>query len=174
VTEYEFTLRYSHPDSGVPTDRRLERLAEEGCDDALAGIGHSGRIALAFSREAGSAREAVLGAIADVRRAMPDARLIEAAPDLVGLTDVADTMGFSRQNMRKLMFGRSDAPAPVHDSKPSLWHLAHVLEWLRTDRGYNVPPALLELSTVTMQVNLAAEGAHLDRGIQREIRAVLH
>lgn len=47
-------------------------------------------------REVSNAREAVGSALADVRRAVPDAKLIEATPDLVGLTDVAELMGVSR------------------------------------------------------------------------------
>ena len=33
----------------------------------------------------------------------PGATLTEADPDLVGLTDVADILGCTRQNMRRLM-----------------------------------------------------------------------
>ncbi|MBU5890001.1 DNA-binding protein, partial [Vibrio cholerae O1] len=74
------------------------------------------RLALEFTREAVDADEAVRSALADVRRAAPSARLIEVAPDLVGLTDVADIVGVSRQNMRKLMLAHPGSfPAPVHE-----------------------------------------------------------
>lgn len=56
----------------------MERLAE-GRDDALIGVGLPGRLALEFVREAHSAHEAIEGAIEDVRRAIPNARLIETA-----------------------------------------------------------------------------------------------
>jgi hypothetical protein len=85
----------------------VERLGEAGCDDALIGIGQPGRLALEFTREAESAEEAVRSALADVRGAVPLARLIEVAPDLVGLTDVAEIVGVSRQNMRKLMLSHA-------------------------------------------------------------------
>jgi hypothetical protein len=42
-------------------------------------------------------------ASSDVRAALPEAILIEAAPDYVGLSDVADSVGVTRQNLRKLM-----------------------------------------------------------------------
>ena len=174
MKQFEFTLAFRLADFSVPMDLRLERLAEARCDDALAGIGHPGQIALAFSREGQSARDAVLSALTDVRTALPDARLIEASPDLVGLTDVAEIMGFTRQNMRKLMIGSAGpTPAPLHGGKPSLWHLAHVLRWLRDGRSYPVDPDLLELAEVTMQLNIAADGANADAGVQREIRAAL-
>lgn len=60
-------------------DVLVERLAEEGCDDALVGDGQPGRLALEFVREAPSAHGAIEVAIEDVGRAIPNARLIEAA-----------------------------------------------------------------------------------------------
>ena len=101
--EYIFTLKYQLGSDVEDMDAVIERLGEAGCDDALAGIGLPGRLALEFTREAPSAEVAVGSALDDVRRALPDARLIEAAPDLVGLTDVAEIAGVSRQAMRKLM-----------------------------------------------------------------------
>ena len=78
--EFTFTLKYQLHASD--TDALVERLAEEGCDDALVGVGQSGHLSLKFARGAGSATEAVESALADVRRAVPDAKLIEATPDL--------------------------------------------------------------------------------------------
>ncbi len=99
---------------------------------ALVGIGQNGRIALDFIRESRSAFEAISTAISDVKNVIPDARLIEASPDLVGLTDVAEILGFSRQYMRKLtLVSGAEFPAPVHEGKSSIWHLAQVLMWLK-------------------------------------------
>jgi hypothetical protein len=96
--EFTFTLKYQLQASD--TDALVERLAEEGCDDALVGVGQFGHLSLEFAREAGSAKEAVESALADVRRAVPDAKLIEATPVLVGLLDVAEIMVVSRPNLR--------------------------------------------------------------------------
>lgn len=94
--EFTFTLKYQLTTSDTDIDALIEQLVEEGCDDALVSIGQSGRIGLEFVREASNAREAVESALADVRRAVPDAKLIGATPDLVGLTDLAEVMGVSR------------------------------------------------------------------------------
>jgi hypothetical protein len=68
-----------------------------------------------FTREAESAKRAIVSALEDVKKAIPAAKLIEAGPDLVGLADVADMLGMSRQNMRKLMLVHAaNFPAPVH------------------------------------------------------------
>ena len=97
----------------------------------MIGVGQRGRIALDFTRTARSALAAISSALRDVRKAMPQATLVEASPDFVGLTDVADFAGFTRQNMRKLMLGNNPTfPAALHDGNPSLWHLADILSWL--------------------------------------------
>lgn len=76
---FTFTLNYELTSVEIGIDALVERLAEEGCDDVLVGVGQPGRLALEFIREAPSARDAIEGAIEDVRRAVPNARLIEAA-----------------------------------------------------------------------------------------------
>lgn len=60
----------------------MDRLGAAGCDDALVGVGQPGRIALEFVREAESAEAALMSALADVKRPIPSAEFIEAAPDL--------------------------------------------------------------------------------------------
>ncbi|PPC80009.1 MAG: hypothetical protein CTY39_11815 [Hyphomicrobium sp.] len=79
--EYEFTLQYQLGASGGSLDEIIEQLGAGGCDDALIGVGQADRIALKFTRDASSAKEAVMSAMADVRSAAPTARLIEAGPD---------------------------------------------------------------------------------------------
>jgi hypothetical protein len=76
---FTFTLNYELTSDESDMDTLVERLAEEGCDDALVGVGQPGRLALEFVREACSPDDAIEGAIKDVRRALPNARLIEAA-----------------------------------------------------------------------------------------------
>jgi len=156
--EYIFTLKYQLADHDSDLDALVERLGAAGCDDALVGVGQPGRLALEFSREAGNAEEAVRTALADVKNAVPSARLIEASPDLVGLTDVADIVGISRQAMRKLMLShRSTFPVPVHEGSASIWHLAEVLDWLGMRAGYQIDPRVLEAAKVALEVNIAKE-----------------
>jgi hypothetical protein len=75
--EYEFTLRYQLPTAEASADQLVERLGEAGCSDALVGVGRPGRIALDFTRDAVSAHVAITSALADVKRAIPEARLVE-------------------------------------------------------------------------------------------------
>jgi predicted DNA-binding transcriptional regulator AlpA len=156
--EYIFTLKYQLADHDSDLDALVERLGAAGCDDAVVGMGQPGRLALEFSRESGSAEEAVRTALADVKNAVPSARLIEASPDLVGLTDVADVVGISRQAMRKLMLAhRTTFPMPVHEGSASIWHLAEVLDWLNMRGGYQIDPRILEAARVALEVNITKE-----------------
>lgn len=172
--EYTFTLKYQLADDDRDADALVERLGEAGCDDALIGIGQPGRLALEFTREADNADGAVRSALADVRRAVPSARLIEVAPDLVGLTDVADIVGVSRQNMRKLMLAHPGTfPAPVHEGSASIWHLADVLAWLQAKGSYSLAVDVLEVSRVALLVNVAKEGRRLSRSASKELEALV-
>ncbi|MNC04331.1 hypothetical protein D3C81_1094380 [compost metagenome] len=77
--EFTFTLKYQLLSEDSDMDALMDRLAEEGCADALAGVGQPGRLTLEFVREAVSAREAIESALEDVRRAIPNARLSETS-----------------------------------------------------------------------------------------------
>lgn len=89
MMEYTFTLKYRLPESETDMDALVERLGKAGCTDALIGIGMPGRLGLEFSREAKTAQEAIRSAFANVKSAIPGAILVEAGPDLVGLSDIA-------------------------------------------------------------------------------------
>ena len=170
MNEFEFTLKFGLTSTPLEPDAYIERLGEEGCDDALIGVGQSGRIALQFTRVAENAFNAILSAIKDVKRAIPDAQLIEATPDLVGLSDIAQIMGYSRQYIRKLMLNnRASFPAPIHEGKAALWHLSSVLTWLQQENRYSIDELLLDVAKANMQLNIAKETANLDPSLQAEV-----
>ena len=162
MKHYDFTLKFALDQHDADPEAYMEQLITSGCDDALIGIGERGRIALNFTREAESAVKAVLSAIHDVRRAIPSAKFVEAIPDLVGFSDIASLLGFTRQYMRKLAEeGGPNFPLPVHDGKRAIYHLEAVLDWL-IDRGRHIDVPLLETAIVNRQLNLAREQARLE------------
>lgn len=172
--EYDFVLRFRLADVGPVGDDVVERLGEAGCDDALVGVGAPGRVALMFTREASSAKQAILSALEDVRSALPDAELIEVGPDLAGLSDIAELVGVSRQNMRKLMMSHAATfPAPMHEGSTALWHLTSVLEWLNARDGYSIDKRLLDVARMAMQVNLAKKLQLLKQPVEKRIRALV-
>ena len=174
MTEFDFILKFDLPDPETDPDKFVDALDEAGCDDATIGIGQHGRVALNFTREAATALEAVASAIADVRKAIPGARLVEATPDLVGLTDIADILGCSRQNIRKLVIGnKSIFPSPIHEGSSSIWHLAKVLPWFKAKGNYKIEDNLIEISDANMQVNIARQMQDLKPAFHRNIKALL-
>lgn len=169
---YDFTLTYAIPDD-LDVSLLESRLFEAGCDDALPGVGRRGRLGLAFTREANTAKDAVSSAIADVQRAIPEARLIEVGPDLVGVTDLADVFSFTRQNMRKLLQTHlSSFPLPVHEGRSPIWHLAEVLDWFETQRAQTVDPVLRDVAKSAMRVNVAHEMRRLSPSDAEEFDAL--
>ena len=172
--EYEFELRFKLTADDTDADEVVERLGESGCDDALIGVGQPGRVALKFARDAESAKRAIVSALEDVKRAIPAARLIEAGPDFVGLTDVADMLGMSRQNMRKLMLAHAATfPAPIHEGSAAVWHLEPVLQWLRSKGGYGISQEQIDVAHIAMQINLVKAADRLDLPMQREVRTLV-
>lgn len=165
MNEYEFTLKFRLPDAGADPEQFIEALAEAGCDDATVGIGQHGRIALEFTREADTALDAVASAVQAVQRAIPGAEFVEASPDFVGLTEVADLVGCTRQNMRKLMVSNlATFPVAVHEGSQSLWHLRPMLVWFAETQKRSVDRCLIEVAEVTMKLNIARETRRLHGG----------
>jgi len=172
MNTYEFELKFSLPGSSQNPDHFVERLAETGCTDALVGIGQTGRIAFHFARDARSALEAVMSAVNNIKKAIPEAKLIEAAPDLVGLSDIAEILGYSRQNIRKLMINNMVSfPVPIHEGKTVLWHLSSILNWVKESNRYQIDELLLDVANANMQLNIAKESVHLDATIQKRVLA---
>ena len=171
MSEYEFTLKFNLPNSQVEPNEYIEQLYENGCDDALIGIGSKGYIALDFIREASSAYAAVSSAITDVKTVIPHAKLIEATPDFVGLTDAAKIVGCSRQNIRNLIVkDKSKSPLPVYEGTPSIWHLADILIWLREEKTYSIDDSLLEVAKINMNFNVANSWQKIAPELQANIK----
>lgn len=173
MREYDFILKFRLPETDADSEQFVDALAEAGCDDAAVGIGQRGRIALNFTRKARSALDAVRSAVRDVKRAIPGVQLVEASPDFVGLSDVADLVGCTRQNMRKLMITNSATfPVAVHEGSQSIWHLHPVLDWFATTQKRPIDRALVEVSAVTMKVNIASDARRV-AGVEKDIEAML-
>ena len=168
--EFEFKLKFTLAADSPDVDDLVERLGAAGCTDALVGIGQSGRIALDFIREADSAKQAIFSALAEAKRAIPEAKFLEVTPDFVGLTDVAELVGVTRQNMRKLTLTHKDSfPVAVHEGSAALWHLSPILKWLKERANYPIKQSLLDVAYIAMQINLAKEASQIERHVQSEV-----
>lgn len=158
MKSYDFTLAFRLKAHDVSPEMYVDALYSCGCDDALIGVGSLGNISLNFTRDASSAVEAVSTAINDVHQAIPDARLVEATPDYVGMTEIAEVYDVSRQYVRKMVASKaSDFPSPVHEGRPSLWRLADVIDWIVTNEKREISAELYEISKLNRQINIYRE-----------------
>ncbi|WP_016953918.1 hypothetical protein [Catenovulum agarivorans] len=172
MKEFEFTLKFALANPLANPSEYVENLGAAGCDDAIIGLGQKGRIALQFNREADNAYKAVTSAIDDVKKAIPDATLIESTPDLVGLSDIADLMGFSRQYIRKLMTQNANFPIPVHAGNTAIWHLSNFFNWYESAQNKTIELAMKEVAAANMQINLAKEFSRLDTHTKSQIASL--
>lgn len=101
MNEYDFTLKFVIP-KDLKTDDSSSQIFAGGCDDAIIGVGVAGRLALNFVRESNNATEAIRSALSDIQKIIPQAKLVEIGPDLVGLSEAGEQLNMSRQYLRKV------------------------------------------------------------------------
>lgn len=113
----------------------MNALFDAGCDDATPSI-RFGRGYLTFAREAPSLREAILGAIRDVKRANIGASVLYVDNcNLVSQADIARRIGRTRQMVGQYVSGSRgprNFPPPVCDIADGhpLWQWCEVSYWL--------------------------------------------
>lgn len=157
---FDFTLTFSLFGYGSNPKNYLDALFEAGCDDAIVGTGMPGSIALNFSHSAKSAEDAIQQAEGNVRKALPDAELIELKPDLVGISDIAALLECTRQNIRKMATAdNSTFPSPCVSGSVPLWHFYEVANWLLKNSRIKIQPKAtdIEVAKAAFQKNLAIQ-----------------
>jgi len=131
--EYDFAVVLGNlPDL---TDEAMDALHESGCDDATFSLRY-GLVFAEFSREADSYKQAVMSAIADVRKADTGAEVLRVNEcDLVSASDIARRIERSRELVSQYIKGDrgpGNFPSPecfLSDDKP-LWAWCAVSYWL--------------------------------------------
>ena len=170
MQEFEFTLKFAFSDVNTNAEDFIEALGEAGCSDAIIGMGQKGRIAFDFAREANNATDAILASLDDIKKVIPTAKLIECTPDIVGLSDMADYLGFSRQYMRKLMLANPNTfPVPIHSGKTSIWHLSNILEWNNLKQIKAVDSSIKEVVLASKQINIVKDYMNVKEAISQKL-----
>jgi hypothetical protein len=164
---FEFTLHFKLPADHQDPSHWLDALFEAGCDDATVGVGRTGFIALDFAREAASPFKALSSAIAAVKRAIPGCEFVTAAPDLVGLADIAILASMTRQNLQKYATNairdtHVKFPAPVVLGSDARWRFAEIASWLIAIRPGAVKRETVEVSVAAAKVNIKAQEKRLE------------
>ncbi len=68
---------------------------------------------------------------------------------------------------------RASFPAPIHEGKSTIWHLASVLSWFKNSKGYPVDELLFDVTLANMQLNIVKENCYLDPVANARIHATL-
>lgn len=157
MKEFDFELIYKLENNKKDPNEYLDALFESGCDDATISTGQLGMISLSFTREAASASKAIQSAIDDISKAIPTAKLIEATPDIVNISDISSILGHSIQYTRRLFnTDTTSIPTPIHIGNPTIWHLSEVLNWLKSigKQESKISDDIFELSFATKEINM--------------------
>jgi len=169
---YNFTLTLSGVT--VHTVGLEDSLHAAGCADALVCF-YGTAVYLDFDRESDSLEQAVLSAIADIESAPSlNARVESVDSALVGLSDIAELTGLTRQAIALLKDGARGSgqfPGPVQRVKGNspLWRWKTIVGWLVTENRIPEDSPLVAHAEVLDNLNLA-----LQLRATRESETVLH
>ena len=140
---WDFTLIVEGRD--IASEEVFDALWEAGCDDAL--IGQTNGVQyLDFDRDAETIEEAVASAVADAER-VPGLQVVRFVDsDLVGMSEIAERCGRTRESVRLLVTGArgpGQFPPPVNDPRRPhrLWRWSEVERWLTSRPGTRGHPA---------------------------------
>lgn len=129
---YNFTLTLSGVQ--METEGLADALYINGCDDALICY-YGSSVYVEFDREAESLDQAIKSAIDNIETAGIGAVVESVDSALVGLSDIAQLSGLTRQAITLLkdgLRGKGDFPCPVQriSGQSPLWDWSEVAKWL--------------------------------------------
>lgn len=156
---FNFTLTLSGVTSDSPGLE--DALFSAGCDDALVCF-YGTAVFLEFDREEENLGKAVLSAIRNIESAGIGARVESVDSTLVGLSDIAELTGLTRQAIALLKDGARGSrqfPGPVQRVKGNspLWHWRTVVDWLAAEGRISSESPLIANAHVLDSINLALQ-----------------
>lgn len=168
---FNFTLTLSGVTASTPGLE--DTLFANGCDDALVCF-YGTSVYLEFDRESETLSSAILSAVHNIETAGIAARVESVDSTLVGLSDIAERTGLSRQAVALLKDGargRGQFPAPVQRVKGNspLWSWRKVVEWLVSENRIVGDSPLVANARVLDSLNLA-----LQLRSSMEAQSILH
>lgn len=153
---FNFTLTLS----GITSQTKgiEDALFSAGCDDALVCF-YGKSVYLEFDREASTLDVAVGSAINDIESSGLNIRVESVDSALVGLSDIADLTGLTRQAvalMKDGARGNGNFPCPLQRLKGNspLWDWASVARWLRDNNRLSEQSELYENAQALCKWNL--------------------
>ncbi len=153
---YNFTLTLTGVSYTTPGLE--DALYESGCHDALV-CAYGQSVYLEFDRQAASLDAAIDSAVSNIESAGLGAIVQSVDSAYVGLSDVAELTGLTRQGIALLkegLRGGGDFPCPVHrirGQSPS-WDWSEVANWLEQNGRLNEYPQLANNARILSKWNL--------------------
>ncbi|MDJ1653064.1 DNA-binding protein [Raoultella sp. Ech2A] len=160
MTLYNFTLTLSGVSAHTPDLE--DALYRAGCADALVCF-YGTAVYLEFDRESESLERAILSAIDNIESASKlNARVESVDATLVGLSDIAELTGLSRQAVALLKDGARGSgkfPGPVQRVKGNspLWRWKTIVSWLVAEARIAADSPLVVHAEVLDSLNLALQ-----------------
>lgn len=138
-----------------------DALYINGCDDALLCF-YGKSVYLEFDREASSFDIAIRSAIENVELANIGAKVRAVDSAFVGLSDIAQLSGLTRQAISLLKDGtrgNGNFPSPLQRIKGQspLWDWAEVTEWLEKNNRLHKCPEITHNARILCKWNLALQ-----------------
>jgi hypothetical protein len=143
MNDYTFTLRF------LATGQRVEDLSiaiyELIADASLMGPDDDGSFLLEFDRQATSLPHALVAALEELLRALPDATVLRVEEDdLATMADLAKRSGRTPESIRLLVAGRRGPggfpPAAGRlDARTRVWRWADAAQWFEETLGQPLP-----------------------------------
>jgi hypothetical protein len=156
---FNFTLTLS----GVTSDTAglEDALFAAGCDDALICF-YGTAVYLEFDRYEENLTQAVISAISDIESSGIGARVESVDSTLLGLSDIAELTGLTRQAIALLKDGARGSrqfPGPVQRVKGNspLWRWRTVVDWLASEGRIPADSPLISNARVLDNLNLALQ-----------------
>lgn len=157
LNTYEFGLRYDVAKCQLSADAIDDRLYLAGCDDALVRHSKKGELLIEFLRAAPDAKSAFDFAHQQILQALPQAQLLEARPDYVGPTDIAQFFDVSRQRIQLLLKTKAIHVHPLTSvGNTQIFRLSKVIDAF-LPLGAKPNPVIYELAQAARQINQSVE-----------------
>lgn len=164
MTLFNFTLTLSGVTS--ETDGLEDALFSHGCDDALICF-YGKSVYLEFDRESEMLDTAIESAINDIESSEIGAKVASVDSALVGLSDIAELSGLTRQSVAMLKDGtrgKGYFPCPIQRIKGQspLWDWADVSRWLGENKRLSHDAELINNAKILCKWNLVLRACAYD------------
>jgi hypothetical protein len=143
MDDYNFTLRFIA--SGKSADDLSTTIYERIEDASLMGPDDDGSFLLEFDRRAGALPSALVGALEELVKTVPDATVLRVEEDdLATMADIAKRSGRTPESVRLLVAGRRGPggfpPAAGRvDARTRVWRWADAAQWFEDALGEPLP-----------------------------------